>query len=104
MKHKHEHCRHERLAYCSHCDRPYCLDCSKEWNVERIEYRWFYQNQWLGAIPAAPRVYESQTGISACNRFYRMQSYIFKPSVTVREGVHDRAAGNEVRSSKQTGV
>lgn len=37
--HKHEHCKHERMKFCLHCNTPYCLDCGEEWNKERIVYQ-----------------------------------------------------------------
>lgn len=29
--HKHDHCKHERLKFCSQCNVPHCLDCGYEW-------------------------------------------------------------------------
>jgi hypothetical protein len=33
MSHKcHEcECKHETIRFCRHCNKPYCVDCGKEW-------------------------------------------------------------------------
>lgn len=44
--HSHHHCecQHEHIKYCRHCERPYCLDCGKEW------YAYQYYNT-VGSYP-----------------------------------------------------
>lgn len=41
-KHKHKHCTHTNLKYCSVCDVAYCTDCGKEWVPEYWTYTYPY--------------------------------------------------------------
>ena len=34
-------CQHEHIAFCHVCNKPYCVDCGKEW-VEEQNYSWTY--------------------------------------------------------------
>jgi hypothetical protein len=36
--HQHDHCKHEHLKYCAHCQKPFCLDCGQEWNLYGYQY------------------------------------------------------------------
>jgi len=35
MTHQHHHCvcPHNNIRYCKLCQKPYCLDCGKEWGT-----------------------------------------------------------------------
>ena len=40
-EHKHNHCKHDRLKFCNHCQKPYCVSCGQEWGG--FTYTPFYQ-------------------------------------------------------------
>ena len=53
-RHKHEHCKHEHMKYCSHCDRPYCVDCGQEWNLYQPYLT--YSTPWVTAYSSTGTV------------------------------------------------
>lgn len=43
--HKHEHCLHANLKYCSVCNIAYCTDCGHEFGRTNFQkYSWFEKN------------------------------------------------------------
>jgi len=55
--HKHCHCEHKRLKFCSVCNVVYCEDCGKEWN----DYSYNY-----GTITTSPNTTWG-TGVVPCS-------------------------------------
>ncbi len=45
--HQHDHCQHERVAFCRTCQRPYCKDCNKEWYQQSEYYYPWYQQSYI---------------------------------------------------------
>lgn len=37
-RHKHDHCKHEKLKFCAQCNRPHCLACGTEWAASSWAY------------------------------------------------------------------
>ena len=46
MNHKHHHCAHPALKFCSHCNVVYCVDCGHEWYEQRIQYVYQTYSHW----------------------------------------------------------
>ena len=57
--HKHNHCQHERLAYCAVCDVVYCLDCGREWVKQWVT--WTYGTESLQPLQPTTITYAATT-------------------------------------------
>ena len=42
--HKHHYCecQHDNIRFCKKCQRPYCLDCGREWYANYHYYTYTY--------------------------------------------------------------
>ena len=42
--HTHNHCKHDLLQYCEHCDVVYCVNCGREWGQKTtVTYEYKYE-------------------------------------------------------------
>ena len=62
-------CKHEKIKFCTHCSKVYCVDCGKEWNEPCTLNHYYYnpytstpyygtpcQTQVLGNINLVPTI------------------------------------------------
>lgn len=68
--HKHVHCDHPHLKYCTRCQVVHCLDCGHEWPDKTYDISWYkyYQQQpsW-GTYTTSPSGCASTGNTVFCN-------------------------------------